>query len=103
MSYEEAIYSSIPSFSPSIPGLSQFRGVFTERGRKVEYELQGYLELTTFQDAWKWRARMVDMATGIEASAGGFLGRKTAMREAKKNLFEKLEHSGVSYTVTVMC
>ena len=103
MSWEAAIDSSVLSLSPSIPGLSQFRGVCTERGREVEYELQGYLELITFQDAWKWRARVVDVATGIEASAAGFLGRNSAMREAMKKLFEELEHSGVSYTVTVMC
>ena len=94
MSWQGAIESTQLGLPVSVPGLSHFRGVCKERGRDVEFEIQGYLELITFKDAWKWRAKVVDVATGIEASAAGFLSKDTAMREAMKNLFDKLEHHG---------
>lgn len=90
MSWEASIDSSLLTIPVSVPGVSHFQGVCSERGRDVEYEVQGYLELIT----WKWKARVVDVVTGIEASAAGYLSKNGAMEEAIKNLFDKLEQCG---------
>ena len=72
--------------------LTQFQGVCNERGRQIEYELHGYVDGIN----WKWKASLVDIATGINASAAGYLGKNGAMKNAMKNLFDNLEKSRFS-------
>ena len=91
MDWEACLDTSQLILPVSLPGVSQFKGECVERGREIEYELQGYLEMITFKDAWKWKASVVDKVTGLEASAGGYLNKKTALKDAMDLLFEKLE------------
>ena len=101
MDWEACLDTSQLILPVSLPGVSQFKGECVERGREIEYELQGYLEMITFKDAWKWKASVVDKVTGLEASVGGYLNKKTALKEAMDLLFQKLEQQQeLDYTGT---
>ena len=101
MDWEACLETSQLILPVSLPGVSLFKGECVERGREIEYELQGYLEMITFKDAWKWKASVVDKVTGLEASVGSYLNKKTALKDAMDLLFEKLEqHQELDYTST---
>ena len=94
MDWRASLESSSLTTTVTIPGLTQFQAVCTERGRQIEYELHGYLDLEDFQ--WKWKASLVDIATGIDASAAGHVSKNGTMEKAMKILFDKLEENGAS-------
>ena len=93
MDWRGSLGSSSLTTTVAIPGLTQFQAVCTERGRQVEYQLHGYLDLEDFQ--WKWKASVVDIETGIDASFGGSVSKDGTMEKTMKILFEKLASEGL--------